>query len=127
MRTLILASVITAASLITSTYADASDLNLLCKSELTQPNGAQSDFLRQYEITFATSQVSFYDNLNGAGFSQGSNSTFTLRSQNNLIVVAQNDRVYHEINRITGLMFSKMSDGTLRRGICSPSQELSKR
>ena len=119
MRTLAFASALVAALFCTSTHSFATDLNLLCKTELTQPNGAQTDLFRQYQINLDTGEVTVWDNY-GRGFQRQFTTTYN-RANTQIIVVAQTSVVYHEINRVTGMMFS-IDRGERKRGICNRSQ-----
>jgi hypothetical protein len=118
MRASLIAPAVAAASLFTMNSAFAADLNLLCKSELMQANGATTDFARQYEITFATSEVTVYDN-NGQGFVKQFTTTYQQADKNFIVIVHNNDK-YHVINRVMGMAFSINNLGERRRGICSP-------
>lgn len=120
MRSLIIISALALSAALSP--ATAADLNLLCKTEFTKPDGSQVDYLRQYEITFSTHNVVAFDNQNG-GWTK-SFTTAYVSADNYRIVIAQADTVYHEINRVTGMAFSKMSNGELKRGICSPANAL---
>jgi hypothetical protein len=120
----IIVSVLAAAALLTANEVFAADLNLMCKSELTNSDGTQQDFLRKYEITFGTKEVRIFDNL-GNGFTPAVNVNF--ESANNMVIVISNrGGIYHMIDRVTGMAFSKNANlGHLRRGICSLVQETS--
>jgi hypothetical protein len=116
------ASISVAVMAISASAAHAGDLNLLCKTELTRANGTQGDFLRQYEVTFSSHRVVVYDIE--AGKVQQQFSTQYSKADDRIIVIAQTLQVYHEINRMTGMAFSRNINGELRRGICSPSSPM---
>ena len=122
MRASFLISIVTVTLALGAPAHAASDLNLLCKTEFTRPDGTQTDFLRQYEINFGTGRVVGYDNVNGQ-FVQNFATNY-VRADDRIVVIAQTRTVYHEINRLTGMAFSRMDNGELKRGICSPSSPL---
>jgi hypothetical protein len=115
MRTpLLVASLLVAASAIccTSLSARAAELNLLCKSEVTETDGTQADFFRRYHID---SQTVYVSDDYGDGVDHQFSTPYVER--NNRIIMARAG-VYHEINRLTGMMFS-FDQGVRKRGICN--------
>jgi hypothetical protein len=114
MRTSLLASLLAASAICcTSLYARAGELNLLCKSEVTRTDGTKTDFIRRYHIDSERVYVSD-DYGNGAEPQEFSTSYL----QNNNRIIMARPGVYHEINRLTGMMFS-FDQGVRKRGICN--------
>jgi hypothetical protein len=114
MRTTLIALLAASAICCTSLYARAGELNLLCKSEVTRTDGAQADFLRRYHID--SDKVYVSDDY-GNGVEQQFSTSYV--QANNRIIMAR-PGVYHEINRLTGMMFS-FDQGVRKRGICNPA------
>jgi len=97
--------------------------NLLCKTELTAADGTQTDFFRQYQ--FSSGTVTVYDK-EGDQWLKRFTTGYQYAFNNRLIIIANTPATYHEINRVTGMMFSYsiLTDGgrQRRRGMCSSTQ-----
>src|SRR4051812_10512843 len=100
----IFALTMSAISCCLSAQASAGDINVLCKAEWSKRDGSKADIFRQYEITAATEQVSVYDN-DGRGFTKQFTTRYQ-RADNSAVVIVQASNKYHELNRVTGMMFS---------------------
>jgi hypothetical protein len=123
----IIARVTLAVALTAASAASAQEVDTLCRVEWTRPDGSQVDMLRQYEIDDARGIVNVYDDQG-----QGWVRTLEIKSarlETMRLVLAEVPGMYHELNRVTGMMFSitRHQDGSFerKRGICNRSNKLS--